>query len=59
MFMLAGWTTQKELYQRLVQRTTRDVMFGYSATIFVYGQTASGYASLVSAVDFTLFILLV
>lgn len=40
--MFAGTTTQKDLYARLVWRMTRDVLFGYSATVFVYGQTASG-----------------
>lgn len=40
--VFCGATTQAQLYERLVWRMTRDVMFGYSATIFVYGQTASG-----------------
>jgi len=36
--VFSGATTQQKLYDRLVAPLTRDVMFGYSATIFVYGQ---------------------
>jgi hypothetical protein len=36
--VFVGATKQQQLYEKLVAPLTRDVMFGYSCTIFVYGQ---------------------
>lgn len=40
--VFCGTTTQKAVYERLIRNLTRDVLFGFNATVFVYGQTASG-----------------